>query len=313
MPDGWTGTWEFTLVEVTNGFCLGAGESKTRNYRVTPPSLQDPAPSGSFGDLVVTFREQERGQIVDSAGTTVVRFNPPARVAIENHYTSSYLRPNGTDSAPLLVGVFDDEGYPVVDGTLVDLSASLGSISPTQGSTINGLLPALYTAGNTTGDATIQAVVAGVPPAETTIKIQEAYPDQLNFQVDPTNLIEGSSANMMVTVVDHWGDPVAGAIVRLGVEGDDNEHGTVAASNQASTAALIQATDVVTLTTDAAGQAGATFTKDPAATGRTGVRAELLFDEGDGLEVVLEERREIILSQSGLFTLDLFLPTVVKE
>lgn len=315
LPSGWTGAWQFTPAEIISGFCLSGGESKTRAYRLTPTSLQDPAPSGSFDQLVVTFREQERGQIVDSAATTVVRYNPPARVAIENHYTSSYLRPNGTDTVPLLVGVFDDEGYPVVDGTQVNLSATLGTITPPQGGTINGLLNISFTSGTTTGIAVITAEVAGIDPAMTELKILEAHPDILQFDVTPTNLIEGNSATMTATVLDHWGDPVANSIVRLGVENDGQSGSVAANAQQATVAAPLQATDVVTLSTNAAGQVSAVFSKDDAAMGSVGVRAELLFDDGDGsgLHVALEERRVIILSQSGLFTRDVFLPTIQRE
>lgn len=316
LPAGWTGTWQFTLTEAISGFCLGAGESKTRAYRVTPTSLQDPAPSRAFDELVVTFREAERGQVVDSAATTVVRYNPPARVAIENHYTSAYLRPNGTDTVPLLVGVFDAQGYPVVDGTQVELSTDLGTVVPQQGGTINGLLPISYTSGTTTGIATITAAVSGITPATTELKILVAHPDSLEFEVTPTSLVNDSSATMVATVRDNWGDPVANSIVRIGVEGD-GENGTVAATGaeqsaaeQASPTAPLQVTEVVTLTTDANGQVSATFTKAPAALGKVGVRAELLFDEGDGLEVALAERREITLSEVGPFPRDIHLPII---
>jgi hypothetical protein len=175
-------------------------------------------------------------------------------------------------------------------------------------------LPVVFTAGTDEGEATIQAKVAGAPTAETMLKILQAHPDMLNFEVEPVNLISGTTANMVVTVLDHWGDPVANSVVRVGVEGD-GENGTVAAASasQASAGATLQLTDVVTLTTDSAGQVTAVFTKDPAAMGRVGVRAELLFDEGEGLEVALEERREIILSQSGLFTRNIFLPVIADE
>ena len=155
----------------------------------------------------------------------------------------------------------------------------------------------------------------------TELKILEAHPDQLQFAVTPTNLIDGSNATMTATVLDHWGDPVPNAIVRLGVENDGQSGSVAATAQQADAAAPLQATDVVTLTTDAAGQVSAVFTKDAAAMGSVGVRAELLFDDGvaegggdgSGLHVALEERRVIILSQSGLFTRDIFLPTIQHE
>jgi hypothetical protein len=44
--------------------------------------------------------------------------------------------------------------------------------------------------------------------------------------------------------------------------------------------------------------------------GRVGVRAELLFDQGAGLEVALEDRKTILLSDAPVFTSALFLPMI---
>jgi hypothetical protein len=305
-PTGWTAQWQLGLSEVINGFCLDAGQSEVRTLRVTPLTLQDPAPSGLSGEIIVTIREKERGQIVDSAATTLTRYNPPALVAIENHATSSYLRPNGTDAILLTVGVFDSQNHPVVDGTLVDLSTTLGTVDPAQGATVNGQVPVNFTAGTTPGDAVVTAMV-GALVTTTVVPIQNALPDAIVLDVAPADLRNAPSASLVATVRDQWDNPVAGQIVRIGAE-NDGESGDVAATGEATTAE-IQANEVVTLTTDAQGQVSATFTKAAGATGSVGVRAELLFDDGDGtgLHLAAEDRRTILLSDINLF---IFLPTI---
>ena len=153
-------------------------------------------------------------------------------------------------------------------------------------------------------------------PATTTVKIQDAVADSIVFQVTPTDLRAGTTANLVATVLDQWGDPVVNATVRLGVDGDDGDGGTVTAAvaNQAQSAAVPQASDVVTLTTNAQGQVSATFTKPITTLPSIGVGAQYLYDEGDGeggtpnFAVRLEERRTIRLSD-----LILFLPNIRDE
>jgi hypothetical protein len=302
LPDGWTGQWQLTLVEVINGFCLNPGEAATRTYRVTPTSLQDPAPSGSFGEIAVTFREKERGQIADSAATTLVRYNQPATVEIVNHSTSTYIRPNNSDAISLTVRVLDATGFAVADGTPVDVVTTLGTVSPASGGTVNGQLPVVFTAGDTAGDALVTAS-SGAISATTVVHILNPLPQEITLAVNPADLSAGGSASLLARVTDQWGDPVAGQIVRVGVEGD-GENGTV--NPAAAGAAVIAQTEVVTLTTDAQGQVAAIFAKAAPATGNIGVRAELLFDEGAGLEVVAVDRKVLLLGHK------LYLPALER-
>jgi hypothetical protein len=61
--------------------------------------------------------------------------------------------------------------------------------------------------------------------------------------------------------------------------------------------------------TDASGQLSVTFAKVAGAKGSVGVRAELMFDQGAGLEVVNEARLE--LSLGGVeFGQEIFMPFV---
>jgi hypothetical protein len=309
LPEGWSATWAFTLGEVINGFCLNPGEAATRTLNLTAPSLGGVVPPRTSGEIALSFRESERGQISDAITTKVTRFNPPATVAIENHYTSSYVRPNATDTVSLTVGVFDAEGYPAADGTLVNLATTLGTVTPPSGPTVNGQLPFVFTAGNTPGDALITASVGGLT-ATTLIYIETAFPETVVLAVTPTDLRTGTTANLVATVQDEWGSPVAGATVRVGVE-NDGQSGTVAdATSAASSAAptAIAASEVVTLTTDAQGRVSAVFTKQAGALGSVGVGAELLFDDGTGLHVAAESRVIILLDDVARGAHNLFLP-----
>lgn len=312
MPDGWNGTWELSAQEELLGICLNPNQSATRRLNVTPTSLQDPAPSGSTGEVIVTLREVERGELADSAATMLTRYNAPAKIVFGEDTAAKYLRPNGSDTASLLVGVFDEQGFPVIDGTLVELSTTLGTVTPAQGGTVNGRLHVMLTAGDTTGDAVVTAHV-GALATNSTVRIRAAQPEMLEFEVTPGDLREQSSASLIATVLDPWGDPVANQIIRIGVEDDDDSGAAIAAAGEQATTASIQRSEVVTLTTNAQGEVVATYAKPATASGRVMVRAELLFDEGTGLHVVREERRIIVLNASGLYVRNVYLPVIGAE
>jgi hypothetical protein len=308
MPDGWSGNWELSAQD-QQGVCLNPNELATRRLHVTPTSLQDPAPSGSTGEVIVTWREVERGELAGTAATMLTRYNAPAEIIFGESSAAKYLRPNASDSASLVVGVFDEQGFPVIDGTGVELSTTLGTVTPAQGSTVSGRVHLTLTAGDTVGDAVVTARV-GALAASTVVRIQAALPETLHFEVTPGDLRDVSSASLVATVLDPWGDPVAGQIIRIGVEDDDESGATLAAAGEQATVASIQASEVVTLTTNAQGKVVATYAKPAAASGRVTVRAELLFDEGAGLQVVRAERRTLVLSASGLYARNIYLPVI---
>jgi hypothetical protein len=257
------------------------------------------------GELSVTFSERERGTVVDSVTTQFVRVRPPSLIAIENHYTNNYLRPNSSDSVTMTVGLFDSQGMPAPDGTPIKLETTLGTDTPDQGTTVRGKLDFVLTSGDSEGDAVVKATAGpnfdtGIFTT-TVVHIQNALPspDAMQFSVTPADIRSKDTAGLTVTILDQWGDPVAGQQVRIGAE-DDGQSGVITpvtqnASNATSSDA-VQASEVITLTTNDDGEATALFTKAKDAAGvngLVGVRAELLFDQGKGLEVVAEQRRTL--------------------
>ena len=88
-----------------------------------------------------------------------------------------------------------------------------------------------------------------------------------------------STAVLIATVRDRWGDPVAGQTVQIIVEGD-GQVGTISGGEGASGI------------TDANGQFSATFTSGENI-GAAGVRAELIMIQGGEPHIVHHDRRVI--------------------
>ncbi|HNB53216.1 MAG TPA: Ig-like domain-containing protein, partial [Anaerolineales bacterium] len=153
----------------------------------------------------------------------------------------------------------------------------------------------LYTSGPNLGTDTVTAmVVSNGLTGSTEIQIMDPEPAQITLSLS-SNFAKPdgvSQVTLTATVTDKWGDPVPGQEVHIGVEGDV-QLGT------------IEGGEVASGVTDANGQFSVVYTSGETM-GVVGVRAELYFDQGNGLEVVDYDRKEIQLGSA------VYLPIVKK-
>jgi len=212
--------------------------------------------------------------------------------------------------------VYDVSGLPVVDGTNVDLTTSLGSITVAGANattataagvdaatiaaqTKNGRVTATLTAGTQPGDATVIALVDS-KSATATVYIRAAGVHTIDLTASPADLSTGATASALIaTVRDAWGDPVAGVNVRIGVSDDTGTQGT------------LNGAQVVTGTTNANGQVIASFAKHADAIGQTVVRAEYFIETGGAVQVIADDRETLFFSEL-VAELKIFLPVVVR-
>lgn len=288
-PEGWSPS-------TVSSLCLAAGKSTVLNVNVLlqlkPP---DVLRSGTRGDVVLSVTEVERGIITNSDSAQVTRRRPPAGIGIGS--PMRYIRPDG-DTAPLNVTVLDEQGFPVANGTAVELTASTGTVSPTTGYTDEGNFYAEFISGPDEGTATITAEIAAGPTATTTIGIGLPRPQNVSLRVVTDTLpADGAATTILVaTVTDRWGNPVEGQTVRLGISGE-GRMGTVNGG------------EVITGTTNVDGRARVTYTSGERV-GDVYARAELLLAEGGPQRVIDEGRKRIRLV--GDATRAVYLPLVRK-
>ncbi len=288
-PEGWSPS-------TVSSLCLAAGESTVLNVNVLlqlkPPDF---LPSGTKGDVVLSVTEVERGIITNSDSAQVTRRRPPAEIGIGS--PMRYIRPDG-DRAPLNVTVLDEQGFPVANGTAVELTASTGTVSPTTGYTDEGNFYAEFISGPDEGTAIITAEIAAGLTATTTIGIGWPRPQHVALRVVTDTLpADGAATTILVAIVtDRWGNPVEGQTVRLGISGD-GRMGTVNGG------------EVITATTNVDGRARVTYTSGELA-GDVYARAELLLAEGGPQRVIHEDRKRIRLV--GDATRAVYLPLVRK-
>ena len=300
IPDDWTFDWHMGSQELNNGLCIQAGQTVTRALEVKMAAISpNTLPSGSSGEVIVTFVEKEEGAISDSAVASVTRRRLPAKLVILNKQVGTALRPTGVDTATLTVLVFDDQQMSVADGVEVKLSSTLGSITPNAAPTQNGRIQATFTAGNSVGDAIVTAM-SGNLVATTTIPIRLPLAETLALTSALTTLPHGVNSTAITALVhDEWGVPMANQRVRMGVAGDGD-------------LGSLNGSEVMTGTTDANGQVVATFTRG-VKTGAVVVRAELVVQENNQSHGALEQAVTlIVLAAPAPTNQRVYLPVVIR-
>jgi hypothetical protein len=271
-PQGW---WiDFLLFPLV---CVDAGQTTTALLDVyIAAGYSNNLPSGTTGVLTLSATEAEKGEISDSASARITRHRQPEHMDVFN--PTYYLRPNG-DTAVIEYLISDAQNVVVADGTLVSFFATNGTVSPASATTVDGYVKATFTSGANIGTGVVGALTSNNVSASTEIAIGNPVPSQISLSISDNQLpADGlSTAELLATVRDRWGDPMPNQQVQIGVEGD-GQLGTISGG------------EVVSGLTDANGQFSATLTSGVTA-GATGIRAELIFDDGSGARVVHHDRK----------------------
>jgi hypothetical protein len=285
LPEGW---WIDFPNPPPHGGCLYAGQTAVVTYDVyMDEGFTNDLPSGTTGIVTMAATEWEKGAISDSDSTRITRHREPYRIDIFNPI--KYLAPNGAQ-ATIDFLVTDIQGVVVADGTELQLIANNGDISPVFGSTKNGSVVATYTSGANLGSDIIMAQTLNGVTASTNIEIANPIPSQITLSLS-TNLLPAdgtSSAQLVATVRDDRGNPVANQLVQIGVESDDGQLGTISGG------------EVVSGMTNSAGQFSATFINS-GVVGSVGVRAEFMIYENGDPVVSLHDRRIIYIGTNPIF------------
>lgn len=288
------------------GVCIEPGQSINRELVVTPSQAFTDGPSLAVAEVTVAFRERDRGAIIDSDSATITRRRLASQVTLLNPLGEAALRPNGTDTATLTLVALDEHDLPVADNTIVSLATDFGTldVDGVSGQFIDaafdkGRAAITFIAPAVAGTATITASVDGVT-ATATVFVDSPGVSTIELTATPTDLTGSATASSLVaTVRDRWGDPVTGADVRIGLSDDDGTQGTLGGSQ------------VVTGTTDSAGQLITSFGKSVEGTGVVTARAEYFLTKPEGIQVVADARQTLVLG-AVVVERPIYLPLIVR-
>ncbi|MGC8872872.1 MAG: C25 family cysteine peptidase, partial [Chloroflexia bacterium] len=124
---------------------------------------------------------------------------PPDRVNVR--VGPPVIGPTGT--AAVTVTVTDRLGHPVQDGTPVQISTTLGAISPTVAPAIQGRAYATLQGTGETGWATIVASSGGAS-GHARVRVGEPLPLTLTLEIEPRTLLADGTSQVQVVATLRW-------------------------------------------------------------------------------------------------------------
>lgn len=198
-----------------------------------------------------------------AAGCDKVPLLAPSQSTITVSTDNNIVQANGT--AEIRATVLEGSGTPVQNGTTVTFSTTLGTLSPPEARTINGVATVQFVANGQSGEADIRATSGAAKPADAAnpgvkIKVGGAATGRIQVTASPSSVpASGGSTIITATVLDTNGNPLTGVAV-----GFSTDAGTLsssfATSNASGSAQVVLTTNrdaTVTATAGVSGTAGA--------------------------------------------------------
>ena len=137
----------------------------------------------------------------------------PQESTITLSSNSTIVQANG--SAEIRAMVLESSGTPVQNGTTVSFTTTLGSLTPNDARTVNGVATTQFVANGQSGEAEIRAASGGAKPADTAnpslkLKVGGAAAGRLAVSANPARLpAAGGSSVITATVSDTSGNPLS--------------------------------------------------------------------------------------------------------
>jgi hypothetical protein len=136
----------------------------------------------------------------------------PQESTITLSTASAVVQANGTTE--IRATVLEPSGTPVHNGTTVTFTTNLGTLSPTDARTLNGVATARFVANGQSGTASIKAISGGAASEALTLTVGAAAANAVTLSANPTRVAaSGGPSVITATVTDTSGNPVQGVPV----------------------------------------------------------------------------------------------------
>ena len=136
----------------------------------------------------------------------------PQESTITLSTASTIVQANG--AAEIRATVLEPSGTPVQNGTTVTFTTNLGSLSPVDARTLNGVATAQFVANGQSGTAAIRAISGGAASEALTLTVGAAAANAISLNASPTRVAAtGGPSVITATVTDASGNPLQGVPV----------------------------------------------------------------------------------------------------
>jgi hypothetical protein len=188
---------------------------------------------------------------VVTAGCDKLPLLAPNESTITLSSSSTVVQANGVTD--LRAVVLEQGGTPVQNGTTVSFTTTLGTLSPTDARTTNGVAVVQFLGNGQSGTATIRAISGGAASEALEISVGAAATNRVTLTAAPSSVpSNGGSTTISALVADQSGNPLSGVPVSFTTTAGTLS-ATVANTNSAGIAQTTLTTNVQANVTATAG------------------------------------------------------------
>jgi hypothetical protein len=132
----------------------------------------------------------------------------PSESTITLSTASTVVQANGTTE--IRATVLEPSGTPVQNGTTVTFTTNLGTVSPVEARTLNGVATVQFLGNGQSGKASIRAISGGAASDPLEVSVGAAAAGRVSVNASPTSVpSSGGSTTVTASVVDASGNPLA--------------------------------------------------------------------------------------------------------
>jgi PKD repeat protein len=140
----------------------------------------------------------------------------PQASTIKLSSTSTVVQTNGTTE--IRATVLEPSGTPVQNGTTVTFTTNLGTVSPVDARTLNGVATVQFLGNGQSGKASVRAISGGAASDPLELSVGAAAAGRIVVTANPNQVAAGSPSLITATVTDANSNPLSGVLVSFSTD-----------------------------------------------------------------------------------------------
>jgi PKD repeat protein len=182
----------------------------------------------------------------------------PQESTITLSTASTIVQANGTTE--IRATVLEPSGTPVQNGTTVTFTTNLGTVSPGDARTLNGVAMVQFLGNGQSGTASIRAISGGAASEALEISVGAAAASRIVLTANPNQIAAGSQSSITATVTDTNGNPLSGVPVAFSTDFGSLSSTTANTSSTGQAQVILSTSRDATVTASAGVGSGTTGT-----------------------------------------------------
>jgi len=182
----------------------------------------------------------------------------PQSSTIKLSSTSTVVQTNGTTE--IRATVLEPSGTPVQNGTTVTFTTNLGTLSPVDARTMNGVATVQFLGNGQSGKASIKAISGGAASDALELSVGAAAAGRIVVTANPNQVSPGTPSIITATVTDANSNPLSGVLVSFSTDNGSLSSAISSTSSNGQAQAVLVTSRDATVTASAGSATGTTGT-----------------------------------------------------